>query len=340
MTNRWSGATGFRDSSTAPTNRTPDSLQILKKDNARPAPRPRRRVDGILLLDKPVGLSSNHALQAAKRLFQAEKAGHAGTLDPLASGLLPVLLGDATRFSGYLLDAPKCYEANVQLGVTTTTADAEGAVLERREVDVSRGQLESVLERFLGTQTQVPPMHSALKREGTPLYVLARRGETVDRPARTIEISAIELVSHEADRFTVRVACSKGTYIRTLAEDIGAALGCGAHLYGLRRTATGSFKIEEAVSLDRLSEIAEGDRDSLLAPPDSIVKQLERVDLDALAEARFCQGQAVPKEGFPQGVCRVYGGTGRFLGLGEMQGEDRLAPKRLLAERKEPTATG
>jgi tRNA pseudouridine55 synthase len=294
----------------------------------------------VLLLDKAVGISSNHALQAAKRLFNAEKAGHAGTLDPLASGLLPVLFGDATRFSGYLLDAPKCYEAHVQLGVTTSTADAEGEVLERRPVAVSQANLESVLQGFLGTQTQIPPMYSALKRGGTPLYVLARKGETVDRPARTIVISRIDLLWRENDRFSVLVACSKGTYIRTLAEDIGHALECGAHLCGLRRTATGPFDLEKAVTLDQVSAMAESDRDTLLLPSDALVEQLARVDLQGAVETRFCQGQSVPASCAPEGVCRVYGEAGRFLGLAERGGDGRLAPKRLIAERVEGPPTG
>jgi tRNA pseudouridine55 synthase len=293
----------------------------------------------VLLLDKAVGISSNHALQAAKRLFNAEKAGHAGTLDPLASGLLPVLLGDATRFSGYLLDAPKCYEAEVQLGVTTTTADAEGEVIERKVVDVGPAQLQAVLHRFLGSQTQIPPMYSALKRAGTPLYVLARRGETVDRPARSIVISQIELVSYEGDRFTVRVACSKGTYIRTLAEDIGAALGCGAHLNGLRRTATGPFQLAEAVSLDELTAMAGSERDRLLAPTDSLVEQLARGDLDQSTEVRFCQGQSVVSTYVPEAVSRVYGSSGRFLGLAERGADGKLVPRRLLAERQDDPPT-
>ena len=194
----------------------------------------RRRVSGVLLLDKPVGISSNHALQAAKRLYRAEKAGHAGTLDPLASGLLPVLLGDATRFSGFLLNAEKGYRADVRLGAKTTTGDAEGEVLERRPVHAGQAEVEAVLSRFLGPQTQIPPMYSALKRNGQPLYELARRGETVEREPRNIEIFRLELQSWEPEKLVLDVSCSKGTYIRTLAEDIGEALGCGAHLIPVR----------------------------------------------------------------------------------------------------------
>ena len=288
----------------------------------------------MLLLDKPVGISSNHALQAVKRLYRAEKAGHAGTLDPLASGLLPVLLGEATRFSGYLLDAPKRYEAEIHLGVTTTTADAEGEVIERKAVSAGRAEITALLARFVGTQTQVPPMYSALKRDGTPLYVLARRGETVERVPRAIQIHSLDLLSLIEHLLVVRVACSKGTYIRTLAEDFGAALGCGAHLSALRRTATGAFDLVQATTLDALAAMTEEGRDALLRPADAILGQLPRIDLDEPAETRFCHGQALAVQAIPPGVCRVYGADGRFLGLAEEREQGWLAPKRLLGERK------
>ena len=288
----------------------------------------------MLLLDKPVGITSNHALHAVKRLFRAEKAGHAGTLDPLASGLLPVLLGDATRFAGHLLDAPKRYEAEIQLGVTTTTADAEGEVVDRKAVDVSRADVDAVLARFAGIQTQVPPMYSALKRDGTPLYVLARRGETVIRAPRTIQIYSLDLVSLAECRLAVMVACSKGTYIRTLAEDIGAALGCGAHLAALRRTATGAFELSQATALDALAGMPDEGRDALLKPADAILGQLPRLDLERPDEARFCHGQSIPLAAIPPGICRIYGAGGRFLGLAEEREQGWLAPKRLLGESK------
>lgn len=295
----------------------------------------------MLLLDKPVGISSNHALQAVKRLYRAEKAGHAGTLDPLASGLLPVLLGEATRFSGYLLDAPKRYEAEIHLGVTTTTADAEGEVIERRAVTAGRDEVVALLAAFVGTQTQVPPMYSALKRNGTPLYVLARRGETVERTARTIQIESLDLLSFGSDHMTIRVACSKGTYIRTLAEDIGAGLGCGAHLSALRRTATGAFDLAQATTLDALAAMDDEKRDALLRPADEILGQLPRIDLDEPTEARFCHGQPVRVAGIPPGVCRIYGAEGHFLGLAEERDPGWLTAKRLLGERKpEASPTG
>lgn len=300
----------------------------------------RRRVNGVLLLDKPVGISSNHALQAAKRLYRAEKAGHAGTLDPLASGLLPVLLGDATRFSGFLLNAEKGYRADVRLGVKTTTGDAEGEVLERRPVHAGQAEVEAVLSRFLGPQTQIPPMYSALKRNGQPLYELARRGETVEREPRNIEIFHLELQSWEPEKLVLNVSCSKGTYIRTLAEDIGEALGCGAHLGGLRRTATGAFRIEEAVSLDTLEALPEDRRDSLLRPVDAVLTQLPEVVLEEGLAGRFCHGQTVTLASVPRGVSRVYTPFGQFLGLGEDGGEGRLVPKRLLAEAAKGSPSG
>lgn len=300
----------------------------------------RRRVSGVLLLDKPVGISSNHALQATKRLFRAEKAGHAGTLDPLASGLLPILLGDATRFSGFLLNAEKGYRADVRLGVTTSTGDAEGEVLERRPVHAGQAEVEAVLQRFHGPQTQVPPMYSALKRDGKPLYELARRGETVEREPREIEIFRLELRSWEPERLVLDVSCSKGTYIRTLAEDIGDALGCGAHLGGLRRTATGAFRVEEAVSLEALEPLTEGQRDALLRPVDAVLTQLPQVALEEGPAGRFCHGQTVTLASVPRGTSRVYAPSGRFLGLGEDGGEGRLVPKRLLAEAPKASPTG
>lgn len=323
------------------TARTKHILPIRPKAEAiRPTRIARRHVSGILLLDKPSGISSNHALQAVKRLYRAEKAGHAGTLDPLASGLLPVLLGDATRFSGYLLEAEKAYEAEVRLGATTTTGDAEGEVLESRPVTVGRAEVEAVLARFRGIQSQVPPMYSALKRDGRPLYELARRGETVERAPRTIEVFTLELAVWAPETLNLEVRCSKGTYIRTLAEDIGAALGCGAHLSALRRSGTGAFRISEATSLDVLSALDEAGRDKVLRPVDQILIQLPKVELDPATAARFGHGQAVQGGGTSEGLCRVYAASGRFLGLAEASPDGRLAPRRLIAERAAESPTG
>lgn len=294
----------------------------------------------MLLLDKPTGISSNHALQAVKRIFQAEKAGHAGTLDPLASGLLPVLLGEATRFSGYLLDADKRYQAEIRLGITTRTGDAEGEILEQRLVNVRSADLEPVLKRFLGAQTQIPPMYSALKRDGTPLYVLARRGETVDRAARTICIQHLDMLAFDGERLTLAVSCSKGTYVRTLAEDIGAALGCGAHLSALRRTGAGTLDIAHATPLAALAPMPEAERDALLEPVDRILEPLPRVDLDQESAARLCQGRNLAFAGGPPGVCRAYAPGGRFLGLVQADGSGQLMPKRLLGQSLQGTPSG
>ena len=225
-------------------------------------------VDAALLLDKPLGLSSNAALQRAKRIYRAAKAGHAGTLDPLASGLLVVLFGEATKFAGPLLDADKEYLATLKLGERTATGDAEGEVLEKKTVQVTEAGLLSVLQRFQGEIEQVPPMHSALKHEGTPLYRLARRGEKVERTARRVRISELQLLKCDGAALELRVVCSKGTYIRVLAEDIGEALGCGAHLSALRRTASGRFRIEEAIGLEALEEMNAEERIKLYTTPE------------------------------------------------------------------------
>ena len=211
----------------------------------------RRKVDGVLILDKPRGMSSNAALQKVRWLLNAEKAGHTGSLDPLATGVLPLCFGEATKFSQYLLDADKGYETVMQLGVTTTTGDAEGEVVEQRPVEVGEAQLLEALEGFRGAISQIPPMYSALKRDGQPLYKLARAGEVVEREARSVTIARLELAAFEGDRPRLQVACSKGTYIRTLVEDIGQVLGCGAHVAELRRTQVGPFSLAQAVSMLR-----------------------------------------------------------------------------------------
>jgi len=291
---------------------------------------PRRRLDGVLLLDKPVGPSSSAVLQSVKRLLDAEKAGHAGTLDPLASGLLPLLFGEATKFAQYGLDAAKEYVADVRLGSATETGDSEGRVTETRPVDVSDAALASALGRFRGEISQVPPMYSALKRDGQPLYALAREGKSVEREARAVTIHALELLARDATVLRLRIRCSKGTYVRQLAVDLGAVLGTVAHLGALRRTAVGGFRIEEAVTLDDFQALGDAGRVAWLLPPDRLLGELPRIDLEEPFAGRFLQGQAVPVTG-PAGSCRVYRRGGALLGVGEVRGGGTLHPVRLLA---------
>ena len=297
-----------------------------------PAKLPRRKVDGVLLLDKPTGLTSNTALQKARRLFNAAKAGHTGTLDPLATGLLPICFGEATKFAGELLTADKRYSATVQLGVRTDTADAEGQVLETRPVTVSREQVEAVLDRFRGDIQQVPPMHSALKRDGRPLYEYARKGIELERAPRPVTVYSLDLCSFGEDRIVFDVDCSKGTYVRTLAQDIGEVLGCGGHLSALRRTRIGSLFLDRAVTLEALESLSQEARYALLQPADSLLANVQRLDLDAATAQRFCRGQAVSVgQGMLNGQLRVYGTGGRFLGLGCVASDGLLAPVRLVA---------
>jgi tRNA pseudouridine55 synthase len=297
----------------------------------------RRRLDGVLLLDKPVGLGSNAALQAAKRLYGAEKAGHAGTLDPLASGLLPVLFGEATKFSQLALDADKEYLASARLGITTTTADAEGEVLERKPVAVREDAIEAALARLRGPIEQVPPMYSALKHAGQPLYALARQGRSVERAARLVNIHELQLLRFGGDILELRVRCSKGTYVRTLVEDLGRALGCGAHLASLRRTAAGAFRLADATTLDQLQRATPAERDSLLLPVERLLADLPRVDLAGPLAERFAQGQAIPLERPAVGCCSVYRAHGGLLGIGDAGPLGELRPRRLVAQLPEST---
>jgi len=288
-----------------------------------------------LLLDKPAGLTSNAALQAVRRLYNAAKAGHTGTLDPLATGLLPLCFGEATKFSGELLDADKTYAATIRLGITTDTADAEGQVLVERPVQVSLAQLEEALQRFTGEIMQVPPMHSALKRNGKALYEYARQGIELERAPRRVTIHSIALHEFSGDWVSVTVACSKGTYIRTLAEDIGAALGCGAHLQALRRTRIGCLRLEQAVALSALEALAPAQRAALLWPADALLDGLPRADLDSSDAVRLGHGQPVRWNG-PAGRWRAYAG-GSFLGLCELAADGWLSPRRLIATADENT---
>ncbi|MGI4845387.1 MAG: tRNA pseudouridine(55) synthase TruB [Janthinobacterium lividum] len=301
---------------------------------ARPPKKPRDLVDGVLLLDKPVGLSSNDALMKAKRVFNAKKAGHTGTLDPFATGLLPLCFGEATKFSQDLLEADKTYEATVHLGIMTTTGDTEGETIEQREVDVTREQIEAVLARFRGPIFQVPPMYSALKRDGKALYEYAREGITLEREARPVTIHALSLVDYSAPYLKILVTCSKGTYVRVLGEDIGAALGCGAHLNALRRVQVGALSAERMITLEDLQ--AHPDPLGLLAPVDALLSSFPAVELTAELAKRFLNGQrlalgkesvVVPSE---LGRVRVYH-DGKLLGTASLQEYAILAPERLIA---------
>lgn len=286
-------------------------------------------IDAALLLDKPVGITSNRALQQAKRLCGAKKAGHAGTLDPLASGLLVVLFGEATKFAGPLLEDDKEYRATLKLGERTATGDAEGAVVERAAVDVSEATLHGALLRFRGEIDQVPPMYSALKVEGRPLYELARKGETVVRRPRRVTISRLEVVRVALPLVELEVRCSKGTYVRTLAEDIGVALGTVAHLAALRRTASGGFRVTEACTLEALEAMPAAERAARVLPLEGLLRGLPRAELSAEEEARFRNGRALAIQGLA-GLCGVHGRDGRVIGLGHAEA-GALRPVRLTA---------
>jgi tRNA pseudouridine55 synthase len=291
----------------------------------------KRNVNGVLLLDKPLGYSSNQALQKIKWLYQAEKAGHTGTLDPLATGLLPICLGEATKFAQYLTDADKSYIATIKLGITTTTGDAEGEVVESRPVDVTRQRFEGVCQQFLGEISQVPPMYSALKHEGKALYEYARKGMEIERKARQVQIMEIATLRFEGSVAEIAVTCSKGTYIRTLAEDIGRELACGAHLIALRRTATAGYELNEAYTLDQIEAMTLEQRDKNLMPVDSAIDDLPKVELSEDQAYYLLQGQAIWKAGkVPAGDCRLYDQEDRFIGLGYLQDDGKIAPKRLL----------
>ncbi|MDL2337590.1 MAG: tRNA pseudouridine(55) synthase TruB [Pseudomonadota bacterium] len=299
---------------------------------------PRRAVHGVLLLDKPLGLSSNDALMKAKRLYRAEKAGHTGTLDPLATGLLPLCFGAATKFSQIGLDADKAYRATLRLGITTTTADAEGEVLQRADVHVTRADFEAACAHFIGVIAQVPPMHSALKRDGKPLYEYARAGIELEREPRQVTIHRIDMVDvqHEGiengsnNAWTIDVRCSKGTYIRTLAEDIGRALGCGAHLSALRRTGSGPLTLAGAQTLESLAAMSEAERDALLQDADSLIADWPVVRLDDEGAGRFLSGvrRRLPLPNTPR--VRVYGPQPKaFLGSGHITAGELISTRLL-----------
>ena len=292
--------------------------------------RNKRPLDGVLLFDKPLTLSSNIALQKVRRLFQAEKAGHTGTLDPLASGLLPICFGEATKFSNALLDADKTYRALVKLGQTTTTGDAEGEITRTCDVALDEAQVRAVLHGFLGEIKQVPPMHSAIKHQGKPLYEYIRKGETVERAGRSVIIHELVLEGFAGDELEITVRCSKGTYIRTLAEDIGKALGCGAHLRGLRRTAIARFYLENSHGWDQLEAMTMPEREACLLPLDCLLQDLPMLEIDAGQMTRIAQGQRLGIDtSLPDGKVRLYG-AGQFIGVADLAGR-QLAPSRLLS---------
>jgi tRNA pseudouridine55 synthase len=308
---------------------------------SQPAKRKRVPVHGVLLLDKPEGISSTQALAKAKWLLNAEKAGHTGTLDPFATGLLPLCFGEATKFSSDLLDADKTYEATIRLGVTTTTGDPEGEVLETREVSVERAQIESVLDKFRGPIDQIPPMYSALKRDGKPLYAYAREGKTLEREARAVTIHDLELVAFTSPDVQIRVRCSKGTYIRVLGEDIGHALGTGAHLISLRRVGVGNLLIADAMTIDAFANLSEVDRKNNLLPADSLLSELTPVVLPTALASRFMQGQRLSLG--KEGVDYLSTGTQRvkvldtkqiLLGVASVSAEGLLQPERLVSVRE------
>jgi tRNA pseudouridine55 synthase len=299
------------------------------------------RVDGVLLLDKPSGLSSNAALQRVRRLFGADRAGHTGTLDPLASGMLPVVFGDAAKFGQGLLDADKEYLVSIRLGLRTSTGDAEGEVLEALPVpEFTAAQVEAAMARLRGPIEQVPPMYSALKRDGRPLYAYARRGQTVEREPRPVRIERFELTGRSAVLLEAAVRCSKGTYVRTLAEDLGRLLGCGAHVAALRRVGIGRHRIGECVALEALEQPGlpagpgrQAWLQARLLPIDTLVEGLPRLDLDAAAVRALIEGRQplAPDAGGGQGpgLWRAYGPGGRFLGLVEAAGQ-QLRSRRLV----------
>ncbi|GED43796.1 tRNA pseudouridine(55) synthase TruB [Cobetia marina] len=299
-------------------------------------------IDGVLLLDKPKGMSSNYALQKARRLYQAQKAGHTGTLDPMATGLLPVCFGEATKFSSHLLEADKVYRARIKFGQVTDTGDAEGEILREREIpELAESELEAVLDRFRGEIDQVPPMYSALKHQGRPLYELARQGIEIERAVRRVTIYNMALLARHSDGIEIEVAVSKGTYIRSLAEDIGEALGCGAHLTALRRLKTGPFTGDAMLDFERLEALADQQaREGVLLPVDILLDHLPRLDITAEMARKILRGQqAETTTGSLEvdSLARVYQDQ-QLLGLVRIVAEGIIAPRRLLSSAVEAAA--
>lgn len=303
-----------------------------------------RAISGILILDKPAGQSSNRSLQIAKRLFDASKAGHTGSLDPLATGVLPLCFGEATKFSQFLLDSDKAYRSTFLLGVITASGDADGDVVESRDASsVTEVAVRAGLQQFSGEIDQIPSMFSALKHNGQPLYKLARQGLEVERKSRRVTVYDIQLEAFRSGEQTggnpevdVYIRCSKGTYVRSIAEDLGLALGCGAHVKMLHRVQAGPFLEQQAVSLDALEVLKQKDEflslDNLLLPADCAVMHLAKVEMATSEQFYMLQGQPVQIPGSPNdGVVRMYGESGSFLGIGEILDDGRVGPKRLIA---------
>lgn len=294
-----------------------------------------RSIDGIVVLDKASGLSSNAALQEVKRLYDARKAGHTGSLDPLATGVLPLCLGEATKMSQFLLDSDKGYRTRIKLGVRTSSGDSEGEVIEHHDsIGVSREQIESALENFRGEIEQLPPMYSALKKDGVPLYKLAREGKTVEREPRQVSIYSIELTAFIDDELELEIECSKGTYIRAIADDLGQALGCGAHVVALHRTRAGSFTDKDSIKFDELIQEKEANGleglDRLLCPMDMAVANLPQVRLPEITASHVKHGQAVLVRHLPaEGLVRLYEEE-QFIGIGVIDEDGKVAPKRLV----------
>lgn len=313
--------------------------------------RPRRRgrdINGVLLLDKHQGLSSNDVLQKVKRIYNANKAGHTGALDPLATGMLPICLGESTKFSQFLLDADKRYRVIARLGQRTNTSDADGEVVQERPVEFTQEQLDAALEQFRGDSQQIPSMYSALKHQGKPLYEYARQGIDVPREARDITVYELQFIRWEGDELELEIHCSKGTYIRTIIDDLGEVLGCGAHVIYLRRVQVSNYPLERMVSLEQLQQMVAAAEeagveprtvlDPLLLPMDTAASHLPEINLTDVVAAYVLQGQPVQVQGLPaEGMVRInVGEKRRFIGVGEVDDQGRLAPRRLVVEERVP----
>ncbi|MDP6290097.1 MAG: tRNA pseudouridine(55) synthase TruB [Arenicellales bacterium] len=293
------------------------------------------KVNGMLLLDKPVGITSNGALQDVKQLMNAAKAGHTGSLDPIATGLLPLCFGETTKLSGYLLELEKRYWTRIRLGQSTETGDSEGAIVQTRAVELNQDRIEAALEHFRGTFDQIPPMYSAIKVNGQPLYKLARQGIEIERKPRQVTVYNLELAAFDGVDLELELECSSGFYVRALAYDLGAALGCGGHVTALRRLSVGDLDIADAVTLDQLKECGTAiERRKMLIKGEEGLAHLPRVDLSVDAAFYLCRGQDVRADGLPQeGMVRLFSSDSGFIGIGQITDDHRVGPKRLFVER-------